>query len=525
MDRRCLLAVLAVSALSAGRAFQIRDRPPCSYPYSEYAIVVDGGSTGSRLFVFNISYSDEPVEVRPTKGPKVTPGLSAYVGETTGTKVTEYLVDLFMQAKPLIPERFHRETRVYIKATAGMRLTSVENQEKTYDQIYEGVSTHENFTFSLDRADIGTISGDSEGLFAGISVNYLANRVAGDLTDKGFRSHGTLGALDMGGGSSQIVFQPRNVSSKSNRLSTDNFWSHSYLGYGVDQIRLLVWAFLAEDYKADQAPQLGSTAAAETDGKPLPIVQNPCGFRGHVQHWEAVALHGTGDSEACSDLLRKLVFGESCKRVRRVVNLGPPSHPLEAVEPVARPKKLASEQYPPCEMDDIVVPSTRGMEFYAMSVYFFALNAVFTLVPEKLKHEGKEDAEVDEIIERWPNPSITDLRNIIDDFCAINWATLKELPKHGFTAPDQLSHRCVEVNWIVEMLSSGYAIPDDARSITYAFKLSGMEVEWTLGFILSLVSRTDKVRTCRLPTVNATQDDVAKVTAIGSAALAAEPST
>lgn len=98
---------------------------------NRYAIIVDAGSSGSRLFVYRIPTHENgdnslpPItlcldaEGKPlTK--KVNPGLSSFASDPSSAQA--YISGLLSIAAHNIPRQYHSVTPVYILATAGMRL-------------------------------------------------------------------------------------------------------------------------------------------------------------------------------------------------------------------------------------------------------------------------------------------------------------------------------------------------------------------------------------------------------------------
>jgi GDA1/CD39 (nucleoside phosphatase) family len=77
-----------------------------------------------------------------------------------------------------------------------------------YDSIYESLATDTAaFPFRLHRRNLGTIDGASEAFYAVLSTNYLEGRIDAHLNPTSHPA-GVLGALDMGGASTQIIFPP-----------------------------------------------------------------------------------------------------------------------------------------------------------------------------------------------------------------------------------------------------------------------------------------------------------------------------
>ena len=308
---------------------------------SKYVVVVDLGSSGSRAFVYQFHPDGR---VTGSKGLKVLPGISEIAEARDFGRAATYLAPLFNHTKHVVPSELHSSTPIYLRATAGMRLLPAEVQLELFDTLYTdlvekrtrpGSSRGEvgDCPFLLKRSHISTIEGEEEAYFAGLSANYLSGTVDSALrlrssTDgegqKGEENEEQqprnyvkpLGALDLGGASTQIVFAPTDFSSgdspfptevassttqcsstiscspgvndaqncssplslpfsssasasTSTNMSADprrvptndgvldrkDFLARSYLGFGADQIRLRLWKFLFERADAVGTPR------------------------------------------------------------------------------------------------------------------------------------------------------------------------------------------------------------------------------------------------------------------------------
>jgi len=435
----------------------------------QYAIVIDGGSTGSRMFVYRFFYPGHGAkrEIDCLSSKKVTPGLSSLDGHPE--QAAEYMRPLFEHAATVIPESYQRETLVFIQATAGMRLLSEESQEAIYDGLYVDLTQNKCrkeegegdflFPFRLYRKNIGTLSGRLEGFYAALSVNYLTGRIDTHLererksgeaaegadevevTVEASSASGSkrgptqtlVGALDLGGSSTQIVFQHMEDSGAA--LNQSDFWVQSYLAYGVDTIRYRLWSHLTR-HVAPMDPAVVAGAA----------VENPCAFSGHQEWFKGHRLVGTGEAELCGKEIRKMLWDEEHERCT---------------------------PHEPCGLDGVRHPPLTG-QFLAMSVFFFALDCMKQLGPLDLPH--------------WPSPSIDEIETAASKFCAQPWGSLNtSSTNHAFTRDDLLPYRCAEVVYIHTLLKHGYGFPGDSRDVTFVLDIEGMEVEWTLGFALSEV--------------------------------------
>ncbi|MCZ6507888.1 MAG: hypothetical protein O7A04_07575, partial [Acidobacteria bacterium] len=120
-------------------------------------------------------------------------------------------------------------TPIYLKATAGMRLVPEPEGGRIMAEVRRYLAAS---PFDLESAEI--ISGQQEALFGWITVNYML----GLLGDGG--PFPTVGALDLGGASTQITFLPLDYPEESAARvvlggTEYRVYSHSYLGLGQDQ--------------------------------------------------------------------------------------------------------------------------------------------------------------------------------------------------------------------------------------------------------------------------------------------------
>jgi len=96
-----------------------------------FGIIIDGGSTGSRVHVFE--YRIEGGVPRFDFGPnghssmRVNPGLSSY--EEDPDRAGESLMDLLQFGKKRVPKELWGETEIRLMATAGLRLLNVKVQQ------------------------------------------------------------------------------------------------------------------------------------------------------------------------------------------------------------------------------------------------------------------------------------------------------------------------------------------------------------------------------------------------------------
>ncbi|KAI9362957.1 nucleoside phosphatase family-domain-containing protein [Zopfochytrium polystomum] len=207
----------SILQLDSGYPFQPEWLESNLHGSKKYGIVIDAGSSGTRLMVYSWLVSELMDDNFPTveaasseSGPwrkSVEPGLSSLTTDPSAANVAKYLSPLLDFAEAMIPKGQQADTPIYLFATAGMRLVPEVTRSQLMRHACDIVSR--SYSFSIQAGcerQFRVISGESEGLFGWITVNYL-------LPD-GFKrrlnpieSVGTYGFLELGGGSAQVAIE------------------------------------------------------------------------------------------------------------------------------------------------------------------------------------------------------------------------------------------------------------------------------------------------------------------------------
>ncbi|XP_023825955.1 ectonucleoside triphosphate diphosphohydrolase 6 isoform X2 [Salvelinus sp. IW2-2015] len=165
---------------------------------SQYGVMFDAGSTGTRIHVFKFQLEDnEAPKLAHETFRAIKPGLSAYADDPE--KCKEGILELLEVAQDSIPSSVWSSTPLVLKATAGLRLLPGEKATHLLDRVRE-VFVESPF---LSRGDsVSIMDGADEGISAWITVNFLIGGLHSSDTP-------TVGMLDLGGGSTQITFSPQ----------------------------------------------------------------------------------------------------------------------------------------------------------------------------------------------------------------------------------------------------------------------------------------------------------------------------
>jgi Golgi nucleoside diphosphatase len=193
--------------------------------YYSYGCVIDAGSSGSRIHIYQWSSPTSPITKYSSY--ESSPGISI---PDVGLSV---VVELISLAESSLPDNVDLSTiPIFLGATAGMRILDPATEASIMSQV-RSLLHSSGFMFRNEWAR--TISGEEEGAFGWLVANHLKNGgIPGEKSDT------TYGAIDLGGASVQISFRPDGaILAHLYPVRLDkmeySLYTHSYLYYGVDQ--------------------------------------------------------------------------------------------------------------------------------------------------------------------------------------------------------------------------------------------------------------------------------------------------
>jgi guanosine-diphosphatase len=237
--------------------------------------MIDAGSTGSRIHIYKFNNCGASAEYEYEVFKMIQPGLSSFAGKPEdAAKSLDVLLD---EAVRVVPKALQGCTPVAVKATAGLRLLPGSQSADILEAVEKRI--HGAYPFQLQAKDgVVIMDGKDEGVYAWITANYLLGTIKSDTP----KDTPTYAVLDLGGASTQIVFEP--TFSSSQKLEEGehkydlkfggrmhNLYQHSYLGYGLMRARRHVHSLV--DFMASLRV---ASAKEKTEG----IIGNPCLARG-----------------------------------------------------------------------------------------------------------------------------------------------------------------------------------------------------------------------------------------------------
>ncbi|XP_072335877.1 ectonucleoside triphosphate diphosphohydrolase 1 isoform X2 [Scyliorhinus torazame] len=400
----------------------------------KYGIVIDAGSSHTSLYIYQWpaeKMNDTGLVTELTSCKVKGPGISSYWMDVKKAGLS--LKHCLRYAKEQLPDKQHHETPVYLGATAGMRLLRSQNQNLSQDILTSVEEFIKTFPFNFRGARI--ISGKDEGAFGWITINYLMGNF---LQDQDGGNRPTVGALDLGGASTQITFIPDGkiesvASSLHFRLygKSYNMYTHSYLCYGKDQaLKMLLGQLNVTNDGSMWNPCFNSGYSQVINL--TTFFNTPCTSGPQTTTHQTVTLNGTGDSAQCSNYVKTIFNDSPC-------------------------------DWSSCSFDGIYQPPVQG-KFAAFSAFYFVMNFL----------NVTEESDFDKV------------KKSVDSFCSRPWSEVRS----SFSIEEQyLSEYCFAGHYVLSLLHRGYNFTSNNwNSIKFMRKINGNNAGWTLGYMLNLTN-------------------------------------
>ncbi|KAF9976245.1 Golgi apyrase [Actinomortierella ambigua] len=444
----------------------------------QFGIVIDAGSSGSRIHIYSWldkSYLRSTLPTNKLRGilPTIEPGVasaSVHASEWTykiepgiadfsnrPEDVGEHLEKLLDHAANVIPESQQEHTPIYLLATAGLRLVADDARRKILDNTCSYI--RENYTFKIGKCEdhIKNITGEEEGLFGWVAINYLMGgfdhggvkvlhppegqkgldgddqHAPGeavprpDLTQEEHQEaqqvhRHTLGFLDMGGASTQIAFEPSTPASQAhasdltkvtintldNQELSYNVFVTTFLGYGTNEARRRY----VKDYLLEEQ---GTKELLEKQHPDVRIqIIDPCLPRSlHLNDTHTkphVPLTGSGSFSKC----------------------------LEKVEPMLNKQAACYDE--PCLFNGVHTPPIdfNVNTFIGVSEYWYSSHDILGL-------GGAYD--------------YAEFERKSAQFCESDWEEIIARPEFKDVKHERLEMQCFKSAWLSNVLHGGFGLP------------------------------------------------------------------
>ncbi|XP_025899350.1 ectonucleoside triphosphate diphosphohydrolase 4 isoform X1 [Nothoprocta perdicaria] len=448
-------------------------------PNLNYGIVVDCGSSGSRIFVYcwprHNGNPHDLLDIKQMRDKdrkpvvmKIKPGISEFA--SSPEKVSDYISPLLSFAAEHVPRAKHKETPLYILCTAGMRILPESQQKAILGDLLTDIPVHFDFLFSDSHAEV--ISGKQEGVYAWIGINFVLGRfehtddedeavvevhVPGSENKESIFRKRTVGILDMGGVSTQIAYEvPKTVSFASSQQEevAKNLLAEFNLGCDAHQTehvyRVYVATFLgfggnAARQRYEESLFASAVLRNRLLGKQVGVTSDspyldpclPLDAQDEIkQNGQKMYLRGTGDFNLCREIIQPFM------------------------------NKTNETQ---TSLNGVYQPAVhfQNSEFYGFSEFYYCTEDV-------LRMGGDYDA--------------AKFIKAAKDYCATKWSILRERFDRGLYASHadlhRLKYQCFKSAWMYEVFHSGFSFPVSYSNLKTALQVYDKEVQWTLGAIL-----------------------------------------
>lgn len=421
-------------------ALNLLDKSSVHTAYNDYIIVIDAGSSGSRLNVYQydkqsgsqrLQFQNRNSTLDTSHLPeiisnkdwniKVTGGVSSYIDSKYEELWRNHLEPLVRKAETVIPSDKQPSTPVFFLATAGMRLLPDLQQQHILKQVCGLLSTRTNFYIPECNSHVKVIDGATEGLYGWLALNYLLGTTKNYQLATGLNSMPqneqnmpSFGFMDMGGASAQIAFAPSSKEAKKHAedlyrivlRSTDGInheWDvfvSTWLGFGANEARkrlteLLISSNPDHDIIFDACTPAGLSFPSGSSNS-------------------STIIKGDGNFNKC------------------FLNLFP----------------LLNKHLPcdddPCLFNGVHVPQFdfNRDKFVGVSEYWHTANDIFDM-------QGRYD--------------FVELNKKAKHFCSLSWDQILENSRLGYykNVPETyLQTACFKVTWIMTILHEGFGIPN-----------------------------------------------------------------
>lgn len=430
-------------------------------PILQYVLMIDAGSTGSRIHVYRFNNCGAAPELekeyfKETEKREGGSGLSAYPDDPeAAAKSLDTLMD---EALKRVPEKLRSCTPVAVKATAGLRLLGDEKSGKILDVVRRHLEDDYPFPVVADKSGVSIMDGKDEAIYAWVTVNYLLGKIGGPDKSE------TAAVLDLGGGSTQIVFEPtfkgaphggmpEKLAEGDHKYELQfggrhfELYQHSHLGYGLMSAREAVMKALVDE--------IYSSKKGDKSWLNAPVV-NPCFGAGMTK---TVKVKLGADHPLGSTMEINMTGPKS----------GAPAQCRALAEKIL--KKDTGCTLAPCSFNGVHQPSI-SKTFAKEDIYFlsyFTDRATALGMPESF--------------------SLKEMRDLAEQVCGGKelWGVFSGV-KGALEELEGRPEFCLDLNFMLALVHTGYEMPID-REVKVAKKIKGNELGWCLGASLPLLAK------------------------------------
>lgn len=437
---------------------------------------------------------------------KIKPGIATF--NNSPQKIgNHHLKHLLTLAGQIVPKSQHYRTPIFLHSTAGMRLLTPPEQQKILNHICEYFTTESDFFLPDCPSHVNVIEGDIEGIYGWLAINSLVGTFDNPASHQHGKNHTTYGLLDMGGASTQVVFQPNMTEideHKNNlyninlfelpRLNSDsNFDSNSgetsledgeYIAPKPLNFKVYSDSFLGLGMSQAYSRYLSSLVASNSDDSAFfysPPITDPClpkGYRTEAPvNGDSHDFTGDSNFEKCLTSIFPVLTQSS---------YGTAAQASGNCKQYNEGNKVSS-----CLLNDLIPAFDFDINhFFGVSGYWYAISNLMAYnepAPSHLTSRKTQDSDYDYKI----------IYENTQKLCSKSYTELIEMnerkPEKYQMSMDELTNLCFKSSWILNFLHLGLGFPrfgiddvdqaqkDKFKSLQLVDKVNGAEFSWTFG--------------------------------------------
>ncbi|OBA19652.1 hypothetical protein METBIDRAFT_79649 [Metschnikowia bicuspidata var. bicuspidata NRRL YB-4993] len=431
----------------------------------------------------------------------IKPGLSSFnqSPQKVGKHHLNYLLNL---AGSVVPKSEHYRTPIFVHATAGMRLLPPNEQEPILENVCQYLIQSSDFFMPDCKSHVNIVDGNIEGLYGWLSINSLVGSFDWPEEHQHGKDHTTYGLLDMGGASTQVVFQPnkteieehnnnlykvslytlpqlQNVTEPVDAISNNQYappeltessvYSDSFLGFGMFQAHHRYLKLLLEDFRKEND-------FPEDAYRFRTPISDPCLPKGYTftglidDHY--IDFTGRSDFQECMNSIFPVLANNT-------YTLGKSKYSGNCQQ-LGEESKVSS-----CLLSDMIPSFDFDINhFIGVSGYWDIVNSLLT--SQSLLNEDSQTEKYDYSVIYKKTQQIC--YSPLTDLLEMN--SIRD-PKAKIKEED-LAELCFKASWILNFLHVGLGFPrfgineipnknDKFKSLQLMDKLGGSSFSWTLG--------------------------------------------
>lgn len=445
---------------------ELAEKPKDKCDQHQYVVMIDAGSTGSRVHIYKFATCKAQPELLDEKFKMLNPGLSSFDTDTKGAATS--LDPLLKLALETVPETLHNCTPVAVKATAGLRKLGNEKSKAILDEVQGHLENDYPFPI-VPNEGVSVMDGREEGVYAWVTTNFLLGNIGSG------EKMPTAAVFDLGGGSTQIVFEPT-LDSKTPMPEGEHvyvfrfgphqytLYQYSHLGYGLMEGRNKINSRIVQEnlHKNTKLAESKFTSLDQAKGQLATVnLTNPC------------IPPGKSASNVKVEVKNDEIY---------MVNMdGPPTttpaHCRFLAESTLNKEVECANK--PCSFNGIYQPSLTRAFHDAADMY------VFSYFYDRTSPLG------------FPSSfTLDELKQLTNLVCSGDNLWKYIFFDEHLKALNEETQWCLDLSFITALLHTGYSIPLN-RELKTAKVIDNNELGWCLGASLPLLNKESSGWKCK----------------------------